>query len=98
MTPKEVKSMMHGKEMEESEMEGMKSWWEHISEDKKKAFIKAKLDFKIKKVQARLDFLERASENFRMNSAIDSSKCRGASRHSFWKEINCEKSRSNLNF
>ena len=31
--------------MEESEMKGMKSWWEHISEDKKKAFIKAKLDF-----------------------------------------------------
>jgi hypothetical protein len=97
MSPKEVKSMMHGKEMEKSEMEGMKSWWEHISEDKKKAFIKAKLDFKIKKVQARLDFLKelrKISDDF----AIDSSKCRGASRHSFWKEINCEKSRSNLNF
>jgi hypothetical protein len=56
--------MMHGKEMEESEMEGMKSWWEHISEDKKKAFIKAKLDFKIKKVQAKLDFLKELQKIF----------------------------------
>ena len=55
---------MHGKEMEESEMEGMKSWWEHISEDKKKAFIKAKLDFKIKKVQAKLDFLKELQKIF----------------------------------
>ncbi len=50
--------MMHGEETEESEMEGGESWWKHISEDKKKAFIKAKLDFKIKKVQAKLDFLK----------------------------------------
>jgi hypothetical protein len=49
---------MHGEEMEESEMEGKESWWMHLSEDKKKAFIKAKLDFKIKKVQAKLDFLK----------------------------------------
>jgi hypothetical protein len=41
-----------------SEMEGMMNWWEHLSEDKKKAFIKAKLDFKMKKVQAKLDFLK----------------------------------------
>ena len=44
--------MMYGKESEGSdkhEMEGMKGFWEHMSEDKKKMFIKAKLDFKIKK-------------------------------------------------
>jgi hypothetical protein len=64
MFPKEVKNMMQGKETEESEMEGMKSWWEHISEDKKKAFIKAKLDFKIKKVQAKLDFLKELQKIF----------------------------------
>ena len=46
---------MHGEEKEESEMEG---WWEHIREDKKKAVMKAKLDMKIKKVQAKLDFLK----------------------------------------
>ena len=44
--------------MEGSEMEGMKGYWEHLSEDKKKAFIKAKLDWKMKKVQAKLDFLK----------------------------------------
>jgi hypothetical protein len=64
MFPKEVKNMMQGKETEESEMEGMKSWWEHISEDKKKAFIKAKLDFKIKKVQVKLDFLKELQKIF----------------------------------
>jgi hypothetical protein len=64
MFPKEVKNMMQGKETEESEMEGMKSWWEHISEDKKKAFIKAKLDFKTKKVQAKLDFLKELQKIF----------------------------------
>ncbi len=37
-------------------MEGEEGCWEHISEDKKKEFIKAKLDFKIKKVQAKLVF------------------------------------------
>jgi hypothetical protein len=31
------------------EMEGKEVWWEHISEDKKKAFIKAKLDFKMRR-------------------------------------------------
>jgi hypothetical protein len=50
--------MMQGKGMGESEMGGMMNWWEHLSEDKKKAFIKAKLDFKMKKVQAKLDFLK----------------------------------------
>ncbi len=39
-------------------MEGMKNLWEHLSEDKKKALMKAKLDMKMKKVQAKLDFLK----------------------------------------
>jgi hypothetical protein len=50
--------MMHKEEMEESKMEGMMNFWEHLSEDKKKAFMKAKLDMKMKKVQAKLDFLK----------------------------------------
>jgi len=53
--------MTHGEETEESGMEG---WWEHISEDKKKAFMKAKLDMKIKKVQAKLDFLKELQKIF----------------------------------
>ena len=59
--------MMYGKESEgsgKSEMEGMKGFWEHMSEDKKKMFIKAKLDFKIKKVQAKLDFLKEIQKIF----------------------------------
>jgi len=56
--------MMQGNEMERSEMEGMKGCWEHLSEDKKKAFIKAKMDFKIKKVQAKLDFLKELQKIF----------------------------------
>jgi hypothetical protein len=56
--------MMQGKEMEGSKMEGMKGCWEHLSEDKKKAFIKAKLDWKIKKVQAKLDFLKELQKIF----------------------------------
>jgi hypothetical protein len=56
--------MMHEEEMEESGMEGGEGWWKHISEDKKKAFIKAKLDFKIKKVQAKLDFLKELQKIF----------------------------------
>jgi hypothetical protein len=50
--------MVNEEEMEESEMEGEEGWWKHISEDKKTAFMKAKSDFKIKKVQAKLDFLK----------------------------------------
>jgi hypothetical protein len=49
---------MQGKEMEEHEMEGMMNWWEHLPEDKKKAVMKAKLEMKTKKVQAKLDFLK----------------------------------------
>jgi hypothetical protein len=56
--------MMHKEEMEESKMEGMKGCWEHLSEDKKKAFMKAKLDMKMKKVQAKLDFLKEIQKIF----------------------------------
>ena len=59
--------MMYGKESEGSdkpEMEGMMGFWEKMSEDKKKMFIKAKLDFKIKKVQAKLDFLKELQKIF----------------------------------
>ena len=56
--------MMHRDKTEEYEMEGGHGWWEHISEDKKKAFMKAKLDMKIKKVQAKLDFLKELQKIF----------------------------------
>jgi hypothetical protein len=55
---------MHGGEMGESRMEGMKEWWEHIPEDKKKAVMKAKLEMKIKMVQAKLDFLKEMQKIF----------------------------------
>ena len=50
---------MHGEEEE-----GEEGWWEHISEDKKKAFMKAKLDFKTRKAQAKLDFLKELQKIF----------------------------------
>jgi hypothetical protein len=56
--------MMHKEEMKESRMQGMMGWWDHLSEDKKKAFIKAKLDWKMKKVQAKLDFLKELQKIF----------------------------------
>ena len=56
--------MMHKEEMGESKMEGMMNWWEHIPEDKKKAVMKAKLEMKIKKVQAKLDFLKEMQRIF----------------------------------
>ena len=56
--------MMRNEEMEGSKMEGMMNWWEHIPEDKKKAVMKAKLDMKIKKVQAKLDFLKEMQKIF----------------------------------
>jgi hypothetical protein len=56
--------MMHEEEAGESEMEGGEGCWEQISEDKKKAFMKAKLEFKIKKVQAKLDFLKEMQKIF----------------------------------
>jgi uncharacterized protein HemY len=51
-------------EMKEEKMEGMMEWWEHVPEDKKKAIIKAKLDMKVKKVQAKLDFLKEMQRIF----------------------------------
>ncbi len=48
----------------EEEMEGGAAWWEHIPEEKKKAFMKAKLDWKIKKVQAKMDFLKEIQKIF----------------------------------
>jgi hypothetical protein len=50
-------------EMEDLEMEG-KECWEHIPEEKKKALLKAKLDFKMKRVQAKLDFLKEVQKIF----------------------------------
>ena len=55
---------MHKKEMEGSKMEGMMNWGEHIPEDKQKAVMKAKLEMKIKKVQAKLDFLKEMQKIF----------------------------------
>jgi hypothetical protein len=56
--------MQHGEEMEESKMEGMMEFWEHLPEDKKKAVMKAKMEMKIKKVQAKLDFLKEMQRIF----------------------------------
>lgn len=50
--------------MEESEEEGMMEWWKNIPEDKKKALMKAKLEMKMKKVQAKLDFLRELQKIF----------------------------------
>lgn len=55
---------MHREEMGEEKMEAMMEWWEHLSEDKKKAFMKAKLDFKMKTVQAKLEFLKELQRIF----------------------------------
>ena len=56
--------MMHKEEMEESKMEGMMEWWKDLPEDKKKAVMKAKMEMKIKKVQAKLDFLKEMQRIF----------------------------------
>jgi hypothetical protein len=48
----------------EEGMEGGWGWWKGIPEDKKKAVMKAKLDMKIKKVQAKLDFLKEMQKIF----------------------------------
>ncbi len=56
--------MMHREEMAEEKMEGMMKWWESLSEDKKKAFMKAKLELKMKKVQAKLEFLKELQKIF----------------------------------
>jgi hypothetical protein len=56
--------MMHREEMEESKMEGMMEWWKDLPEDKRKAVMKAKMEMKIKKVQAKLDFLKEMQKIF----------------------------------
>jgi hypothetical protein len=56
--------MMHKGEMEESGMEGGWGWWKNIPEEKKRAFMKAKMDYNIKKVQAKLDFLRELQKIF----------------------------------
>jgi hypothetical protein len=56
--------MMHKEEMEGSKMEGMMEWWKDLPEDKKKAIMKAKIEMKIKKVQAKLDFLKEMQKIF----------------------------------
>ncbi len=48
----------------EEEMEGGWGWWKHIPEEKKKAVMKAKMDYKMKKVQAKLDFLKEMQRIF----------------------------------
>jgi hypothetical protein len=50
--------------MHEEDMEGGMGWFKHVSEEQKKAFMKAKLDFKIKKAQAKLDFLKELQKIF----------------------------------
>ena len=51
-------------EVREEVMEGLMEWWEHLPEDKKKAIMKAKLEMKVKKVQAKLDFLKEMQKIF----------------------------------
>ncbi len=48
----------------EEGMEGSWGWWKEIPEEKKKAVMKAKLDFKMKKVQVKLDFLKEMQRIF----------------------------------
>jgi len=56
--------MMKKEEIGGSGMEGDWGWWKNIPEEKKKAFMKAKMDYKIKKVQAKLDFLKEVQRIF----------------------------------
>jgi hypothetical protein len=51
-------------EMKEEMMEGMMEWWEHLPDDKKKAVVKAKMDMKMKKLQAKMDFLKEMQKIF----------------------------------
>ena len=36
----------------------MTGWWEGLSKDERKAFMKAQLAFKMKKTQAKMNYLE----------------------------------------
>ncbi len=51
-------------EMEHEMMEGMMEWWEHLPDDKKKAVVKAKMEMKMKKLQAKMDFLKEMQRIF----------------------------------
>jgi hypothetical protein len=55
---------MHEEDIGEPEIEGRESFWKHITPEQKKAFMKAKMEFKIKKVQAKLDFLKELQKIF----------------------------------
>ncbi len=56
--------MGHKEGMEEFGMHGGSGSWKEIPEEKKKAMMKAKMDYKIKKVQAKLDFLKEMQRIF----------------------------------
>jgi hypothetical protein len=70
-------------EMKEEITECMMEWWEHLSEDKKKAIMKAKLDMNMKKVQARLDFLKECRES------LDRHRFDREGPRQLWREILC---------
>jgi hypothetical protein len=46
------------------EMSSEEGWRMHIPEEKKKAFMKAKMDYKLKKAQAKLEFLKEIQRIF----------------------------------
>lgn len=45
-------------------MEGMKGWWMNLPEDKKKAVMKATFDFKMKKLQLKMDYMKEMQKIF----------------------------------
>ncbi len=55
---------MMKEEMDDPEMEGMKEWWMKLPEEKKKALIKAKFDFKMKKLQLKMDYMKEIQKIF----------------------------------
>lgn len=55
---------MMKEEREDPEMEGMKDWWMSLPEDKKKALMKAKFDFKMKKLQLKMDYMKEIQKIF----------------------------------
>lgn len=59
--------MKYGHEMGDPEMEGMegmKGWWMNLPEDKKKAVMKATFDFKMKKLQLKMDYMKEIQKIF----------------------------------
>ncbi len=49
---------MMKEEMDDPMMGGMMDWWMKLPEEKKKALIKAKFDFKMKKLQLKMDYMK----------------------------------------